>query len=124
MTDFSIDPSAPSLEFQPYPQEAPSACRSTRHCADHGWCHRCAPDFAETMSRVNVAIQHADPDASHWGPLYAAIGRALRGGEQPPRTTPNNPPTSGDAAEFAGGPTVREAAADDRRWFDGEKGGE
>jgi hypothetical protein len=55
-----------------------AVCRTTRHCADHGWCHRCAPDFAAVMSRVNVAIQRTDADEAHWGPLYSAVGDVLR----------------------------------------------
>lgn len=79
MTEPTTDhPHVPSLEFQPYPQEAPSACRTTRHCAEHGFCHRCQPEFAETMGRVNAAIQHTDPTDAHWGPLYAAVAEALR----------------------------------------------
>ncbi|MET8080052.1 DUF6085 family protein [Streptomyces sp. NPDC005303] len=38
--------------------------------------------------------------------------------EQPARTTSNNPATSGN------GPSVREAAADDRAYWDGGKAGE
>ncbi|MDX2800124.1 hypothetical protein [Streptomyces scabiei] len=78
MTDLPIDPNTPWLEFVPYPQQAPDACRATRHCVDHGWCHRCAPELAAVMSRVNVAIQRADPEEQHWGPLYAAVAEALR----------------------------------------------
>ncbi len=54
-------------------------CRTTQHCAHHGWCHRCAPDFAATMTRVNIAIQRTDPVESHWGPLYEAVAGALLG---------------------------------------------
>lgn len=54
------------------------ACRTTQHCAFHGWCRRCDPAFAAVMSRVNVAIQRTDADDTHWGPLYAAVAEALR----------------------------------------------
>lgn len=54
------------------------ACRTTQHCAFHGWCRRCDPAFAAVMSRVNVAIQRTDADDTHWGPLYAAVADALR----------------------------------------------
>lgn len=56
----------------------PEACRSTQHCAYHGWCNRCDPEFAAVMSRVNSVIQHTDPTDSHWGPLYAALAVELR----------------------------------------------
>ncbi|MEU1497333.1 hypothetical protein [Streptomyces sp. NPDC005732] len=81
----------PPLEILPYPQDAPDACRTTRHCADHGFCRRCQPGLAAVMSRVNSAIQKTDETAEHWGPLYAAVGQALRGAlvqsaTQPPAT--------------------------------------
>ncbi|MDX3174177.1 hypothetical protein PV382_18035 [Streptomyces scabiei] len=53
-------------------------CRTTQHCAHHGFCHRCAPAFAAVMSRVNVAIQRTDPEEGHWGPLYEAVAKVLR----------------------------------------------
>jgi hypothetical protein len=81
MTD-TTDPNAPSLEFVPYPQQAPNACRTTRHCADHGFCRRCQPEFSAVMSQVNVAIQRTDPDETHWGPLYEAIGKVLLAADQ------------------------------------------
>lgn len=56
------------------------ACRTTRHCADHGWCHRCDPDFAALMSAVNRAVHEADPDDTHRGELYSAVGRVLADG--------------------------------------------
>lgn len=55
----------------------PPPCRTTQHCAYHGWCHRCDPAFAAVMSAVNAAVQRTDSDESHWGPLYAAVGKAL-----------------------------------------------
>lgn len=92
-------------------------CRTTQHCAYHGWCRRCAPGFAAIMSRVNVAIQRTAPDEGHWGPLYEAIGKALNNGDELL--------TRGGVVHAAwdGGPSVAEAAADDRRW-DAQKGGE
>ncbi|MFI9154529.1 hypothetical protein [Streptomyces sp. NPDC053367] len=56
----------------------PPPCRTTQHCAYHGWCHRCDPAFAAVMSAVNRAVQRTDTDEAHWGPLYAAVGKALR----------------------------------------------
>lgn len=52
-------------------------CRTTQHCAYHGWCRRCAPHIAAVMSRINTAIQRTDTEASHWGPLYEAIAKAV-----------------------------------------------
>ena len=59
-------------------EHASPACRTTQHCAYHGWCNRCDPGFAAVMNRVNVAIQLTEPDESRWGPLYEAVGKALR----------------------------------------------
>lgn len=55
-----------------------SACRSTRHCADHGWCHRCDPGFARTMNAVNAVVQDAVTDVAQQGRLYTEISKALR----------------------------------------------
>lgn len=52
-------------------------CQSTRHCADHGWCHRCAPGFAALMSRVNEVIDKELDDTWARGRLYAALGQLL-----------------------------------------------
>lgn len=38
----------------PYPHE--SGCRSTIHCANFGFCHRCAPDLAEAGSHIIKAM--------------------------------------------------------------------
>lgn len=56
------------------------ACRTTRHCVDHGWCHRCDPQFAALMSAVNKAIHTADPDDTHRAELYYAVGQVLADG--------------------------------------------
>jgi hypothetical protein len=55
------------------------ACRSTQHCAYHGWCHRCDPKFAALMSEINHIIQSASSDHHAWGPLYEQIGKVLHG---------------------------------------------
>lgn len=70
------DPAASAAVVPAADRAAP--CRTTQHCAHHGWCHRCDPEFAAVMSRLNVAIQRTDSDESHWGPLYEAVGAELR----------------------------------------------
>ena len=72
----------PAVELRAAAHSAP--CRTTQHCAHHGWCRRCDPDFAAAMSLVNLAIQRTEPDQSQWRPLYEAVGKALRDGETPP----------------------------------------
>ena len=61
-------------------------CRQTRHCADHGWCHRCDPRFAALMSEINHIIQNTSMDDLTWGPLYAKISDLLHGDEQVEQT--------------------------------------
>ena len=55
------------------------ACKTTRHCADHGWCHRCEPRFCALMTEINQVIQRSGAQEELWGPLYAEIGRILYG---------------------------------------------
>lgn len=57
------------------------ACRQTRHCADHGWCHRCDPALAALMSEVNHAIGAATKDDGLRGELYASIARIMHTGD-------------------------------------------
>lgn len=101
-------------------------CRDTQHCAYHGWCHRCDPAFAAAMTRVNIAIQRTDTEPSHWGPLYEAVGQALRG-HLPTPAAPGEWLRIGtrdlSIPDHDRGPSVAEAADNDRRW-DLEKGGE
>lgn len=54
-----------------------SPCRQTRHCADHGWCHRCDPALAALMSEVNHAIGAATRDDGLRGELYASIAKIM-----------------------------------------------
>lgn len=58
----------------------PEACRTTRHCADHGWCRRCDPAFAAVMSRINEILQTTSLDSPTWaGWMYARIAEMLHG---------------------------------------------
>lgn len=56
---------------------AKAPCRTTQHCAYHGWCRRCDPDFAATMGRINIAIKRSGIDTRKWAALYSAIAVAL-----------------------------------------------
>lgn len=55
------------------------ACRTTQHCAYHGWCHRCDPRFSALMGEINVIIQTTSEDGRTWGPLYTRIAKTLHG---------------------------------------------
>jgi hypothetical protein len=103
---------------------------------------------AETTTRVFAALHHsAEQDVSRvialyeqwvkagppplgvlinrwWDMRLAELHRALTSpAEQPARTTPNNSPTSSDSTDNPG-PTVREAAADDRAHWNTKYAGE
>lgn len=56
-------------------------CRTTRHCADHGWCHRCDPALAALMSEVNRLVHEATTDSSVRSALYEQIGALLHTGD-------------------------------------------
>lgn len=56
---------------------SPAACRSTRHCAVHGWCHRCDPERADLRSRVLEAIRYALVPTGPWGPEMDAAALAV-----------------------------------------------
>lgn len=55
------------------------ACRTTQHCAYHGWCRRCDPRFAALMSEINHLLWKEGVDDSLRGPLYGRIAETLRG---------------------------------------------
>jgi hypothetical protein len=63
-------------------EEKQVPCRQTRHCADHGWCHRCDGRFAALMSEINHIIQNTSHDDLTWGPLYTRIADLLHGDER------------------------------------------
>lgn len=52
-------------------------CRSTRHCIDHGFCHRCNPELADLSYRVHVALEGAEVPDRLLGKVYAAVARVL-----------------------------------------------
>lgn len=64
------------LDLMQGPQEP---CRSTQHCARHGWCHRCDGRFSALMSEINAIVQTTCEDDRTWGPLYDQISKTLRG---------------------------------------------
>lgn len=57
----------------------PDACRTTQHCAYHGWCHRCDSRFAALMGEINRIVQTETDDSGAWGPLYTRIAEVLHG---------------------------------------------
>lgn len=55
------------------------ACRTTQHCAYHGWCHRCDGRFADLMSEINRVIQSSEAEPKTWGDLYGRVAEVLHG---------------------------------------------
>lgn len=55
------------------------ACRTTQHCAYHGWCRRCDPHFAALMSEINHVLWKEGVAENLRGPLYGRIAETLRG---------------------------------------------
>lgn len=52
-------------------------CRTTQHCAYHGWCNRCDPALAKVMDSINAIIQRECTNQSEWGTLYEKISAIL-----------------------------------------------
>lgn len=58
-----------------------SPCKQTRHCVDHGWCHRCDAPLAALMSEVNHVISEATRDSDERSALYTGIARIMHVGD-------------------------------------------
>ena len=56
-------------------------CKSTRHCVDHGWCHRCDPALAALMAEINKLIGDLVKDYEAHSRLYTEISRILHVGD-------------------------------------------
>lgn len=60
----------------------PKGCRSTQHCAYHGWCRRCHGQLAALMSEINLIIQSSNVPPESWGELYGRLGKSLHGDDR------------------------------------------
>ena len=56
-----------------------TACRSSQHCAVHGFCHRCAPHLADAGRHVVQALSSAGIADADQGRAYAEIVAILLG---------------------------------------------
>lgn len=65
------------LRSTPAREAVSEGCGTTRHCVDHGWCHRCNPKFSVVMSEINHVLHTVDGR----GMQYTHISRILRGGK-------------------------------------------
>jgi hypothetical protein len=53
-------------------------CRTTRHCADHGFCHRCTPALGEAIRHLVKAISAAGIEYPASSDLYARLAAGVR----------------------------------------------
>jgi hypothetical protein len=56
----------------------PTACRSTQHCATHGFCHRCAPQLADASRHLVKAMKAAGIEYPASSDLYAQLAATVR----------------------------------------------
>jgi hypothetical protein len=61
---------AQDADWQPGSVPGITPCRTTTHCANWGFCHRCAPEFAVETLRLFRAAEHDEENGSE---VYAAI---------------------------------------------------
>lgn len=54
---FVIDRTVGAFSVEVLPPRYTTGCRSTIHCANFGFCHRCAPDLAEAAKHVLRAME-------------------------------------------------------------------
>ncbi|MEW5658303.1 hypothetical protein ABGT92_23655 [Streptomyces cinereoruber] len=110
-----------------------TACRSTQHCATHGFCHRCTPSLNDATQHLVKAISSAGIEYPASGSVYAALAATIRDAVRPaaeqddPASWPLVPVTIGldgdGAARQAGGqqpdtetvPTPEEGIEDARK---------
>ncbi|MFI8962095.1 hypothetical protein ACIGO8_08260 [Streptomyces sp. NPDC053493] len=55
-----------------------AACRTTRHCATHDFCHRCAPSLHKATQHLVKAIDSAGIEYSASGRVYAKLAATIR----------------------------------------------
>ena len=70
--------------------DQPTPCRSTQHCAEHGFCHRCTPSLDGAVRHLVKAISAAGITTGS-GHVYAQLAATVRDaarqtGQQPDET--------------------------------------
>jgi hypothetical protein len=62
-------------------------CRTSQHCAAHGWCHRCRPEYRALTSALTTAISAAGiSDVSKASETYAHLA-AVFAPDEPGQST-------------------------------------
>lgn len=69
-----------NIEVLPHPYG--TGCRSTIHCANFGFCNRCAPELARAATHVLQAMNEVGRATD--GKLYDQITGLLKAGVAPP----------------------------------------
>ncbi|MFJ6348621.1 hypothetical protein ACIQKB_03990 [Streptomyces sp. NPDC092046] len=54
-----------------------TACRTTRHCADHDFCHRCMPSLDDAVRHLAKAIDAAGIEYPASGRLYSHLAAGV-----------------------------------------------
>ena len=60
-------------------------CRTTQHCAYHGWCHRCDPQLAEAGTLVVRAMKAAGITEEWTANLYRQVMGEFAAAKDPNR---------------------------------------
>lgn len=72
---FVIDRRVGAFSVEVLPPRHPTGCRSTIHCANFGFCHRCAPELSQAGEHVIKAMDEIGRVTD--GELYASMMRLL-----------------------------------------------
>lgn len=58
--------------------DQPDPCRTTRHCADHGFCHRCMPSLDDAVRHLVKAMKAAGIEYPASSDVYARLAATVR----------------------------------------------
>ena len=58
--------------------DQPTPCRSTQHCAEHGFCHRCTPSLDGAVRHLVKVMDAAKIDTKRQGAVYAQLAATVR----------------------------------------------
>ncbi|MFF8840531.1 hypothetical protein [Streptomyces sp. NPDC015130] len=83
--------------------EQPEACRSTQHCATHGFCHRCTPSLADASQHLVKAIDAAGITTGS-GRVYAQLAATVRDAARQTGACSCGEPATPDVVHCQGAP--------------------
>ncbi|MFB7936647.1 hypothetical protein [Streptomyces sp. NPDC056049] len=83
--------------------DQPKPCRSTQHCAVHGFCHRCTPSLDDATAHLVEAIDAAGIEYPTSSRVYAQLAATVRDAARTPaRQTTGQDNTACSLPGFAG----------------------